>query len=115
MRNSKNSVISVALNHAVNYPTPYNFNYFNGYGILLIVCLVSQILSGFFLAMHYVPTGDLGVFLVSSGTNKPYICKIRSPGYAHLQALNAMVYGHLIVDVVTIIGTQDIVFGEIDR
>jgi NADH-quinone oxidoreductase subunit D len=61
------------------------------------------------------PKGELGVFLVSSGSNKPYRCKIRSPGYAHLQALNAMVYGHLIADVVTIIGTQDIVFGEIDR
>jgi len=61
------------------------------------------------------PKGELGVFLISSGTNKPYRCKIRSPGFAHLQALNAMVYGHLIADVVTVIGTQDIVFGEVDR
>ncbi len=64
MKNSKNSVILVALNHAINYPRPYSFNYFNGYGILLIVCLVSQILSGVFLAMHYVPTGDLAFMSV---------------------------------------------------
>ena len=61
------------------------------------------------------PKGELGVFLITNGTNKPYRCKIRSPGFAHLQALNAMVYGHLIADVVTVIGTQDIVFGEVDR
>jgi NADH dehydrogenase I D subunit len=61
------------------------------------------------------PKGELGVFLVSSGQNKPYRCKIRSPGFAHLQGINPMVYGHLIADVVTVIGTQDIVFGEVDR
>ena len=61
------------------------------------------------------PKGEFGVFLVSDGTNKPYRCKIRSPGFFHLQALNNMVENHLIADVVTIIGTQDIVFGEIDR
>jgi len=61
------------------------------------------------------PKGELGVFLVSSGENKPYRCKIRSPGFAHLQGINPMVYGHLIADVVTVIGTQDIVFGEVDR
>jgi len=61
------------------------------------------------------PKGELGVFLTSSGENKPYRCKIRSPGFAHLQGINPMVYGHLIADVVTVIGTQDIVFGEVDR
>lgn len=61
------------------------------------------------------PKGEFGVFLVSDNTNKPYRCKIRSPGFFHLQALNTMVENHLIADVVTIIGTQDIVFGEIDR
>jgi len=61
------------------------------------------------------PKGELGVFLVSSGQNKPYRCKIRSPGFAHLQGINPMVFGHLIADVVTVIGTQDIVFGEVDR
>ena len=61
------------------------------------------------------PKGEFGVFLISDNTNKPYRCKIKAPGFAHLQALNFMCEGHLIADVVTIIGTQDIVFGEIDR
>jgi NADH dehydrogenase (ubiquinone) Fe-S protein 2 len=61
------------------------------------------------------PKGEYGVFLVSDGTNKPYRCKIKSPGFAHLQALDFMSKNHMIADVVTIIGTQDIVFGEIDR
>jgi NADH-quinone oxidoreductase subunit D len=53
--------------------------------------------------------------LVSDGANKPYRLKIRAPGFAHLQGLDEMSRGHMIADVVTIIGTQDIVFGEIDR
>jgi NADH:ubiquinone oxidoreductase subunit D len=61
------------------------------------------------------PKGEFGVYLVSNNTNKPYRCKIKAPGFAHLQALDHMSKGHLIADVVTIIGTQDIVFGEIDR
>ncbi len=61
------------------------------------------------------PKGEFGVFLVSNNTNKPYRCHIRAPGFAHLQGLDLMSKGHLISDVVTIIGTQDIVFGEIDR
>jgi NADH dehydrogenase I D subunit len=61
------------------------------------------------------PKGEFGVFLVSDGTNKPYRCKIKAPGFAHLQGLNVMAKGHMIADVVTIIGTQDIVFGEVDR
>jgi len=61
------------------------------------------------------PKGEFGVYLVSDGSSKPYRCKIRAPGFAHLQALNFMCQGHMIADVVTIIGTQDIVFGEIDR
>jgi NADH dehydrogenase (ubiquinone) Fe-S protein 2 len=61
------------------------------------------------------PKGEFGVFLVANGSNKPYRCKIRAPGFFHLQALDSMSRGHMIADVVTIIGTQDIVFGEIDR
>jgi NADH dehydrogenase I D subunit len=61
------------------------------------------------------PKGEFGIYLVSNNTNKPYRCKIKAPGFAHLQALNFMSKGHLLADVVTIIGTQDIVFGEIDR
>jgi NADH dehydrogenase (ubiquinone) Fe-S protein 2 len=61
------------------------------------------------------PKGEFGVYLVSNGTNKPYRCKIKAPGFGHLQALDYMSKGHMVADVVTIIGTQDIVFGEIDR
>jgi len=61
------------------------------------------------------PKGETGIYLISNGTNKPYRCKIRAPGFMHLQALNYMTTGHLIADLVTIIGTQDIVFGEVDR
>lgn len=61
------------------------------------------------------PKGEFGIYLVSDGANKPYRLKIRAPGYAHLQGLDEMARGHMLADVVTIIGTQDIVFGEIDR
>lgn len=61
------------------------------------------------------PKGEFGIYLVSNNTEKPYRCKIKAPGFGHLQALNDMSIGHMIADVVTIIGTQDIVFGEIDR
>jgi len=61
------------------------------------------------------PKGEFGVYLISNNTEKPYRCKIKAPGFGHLQALNEMSKGHMIADVVTIIGTQDIVFGEVDR
>ncbi len=61
------------------------------------------------------PKGEFGIYLVSDGANKPYRLKIRAPGFSHLAALDEMSRGHMIADVVTIIGTQDIVFGEIDR
>jgi len=61
------------------------------------------------------PKGEFGVYLVSNGNNRPYRCKIRAPGFFHLQGIDFMTRGHMIADVVTIIGTQDIVFGEIDR
>ena len=61
------------------------------------------------------PKGEFGVYLISNNTNKPYRCKIKAPGFAHLQALDHMAKEHMLADVVTIIGTQDIVFGEIDR
>lgn len=61
------------------------------------------------------PKGEFGIFLVSNNTNKPYRLKIKAPGFNHLQALNFMACGSMVADVVTIIGTQDIVFGEIDR
>ena len=61
------------------------------------------------------PKGEFGVYLVADGTNKPYRCKIRAPGFAFLQALDFMVRGHMLADVVALIGSLDIVFGEIDR
>lgn len=61
------------------------------------------------------PKGEFGVFIVSDGTNRPYRCRIKAPGFLHLQAINFMASGHLLTDVVTILGTQDIVFGEVDR
>jgi len=61
------------------------------------------------------PKGEFGIYLISDGANKPYRLKIRAPGFAHLAALDEMSRGHMIADVVAIIGTQDIVFGEIDR
>lgn len=61
------------------------------------------------------PKGEFGIYFVSDGANKPYRMKIRAPGYAHLAAMDEMSKGHMIADVVTIIGSQDIVFGEIDR
>ncbi len=61
------------------------------------------------------PKGEFGVYLVSDGTNKPYRCRIRAPGFAHLQALDFMSRGHQLADTVSIIGSLDIVFGEIDR
>lgn len=61
------------------------------------------------------PKGEFGLYLISNSSEKPYRCKIKAPGFGHLQALNYMCENHLIADVVTIIGTQDIVFGEVDR
>lgn len=61
------------------------------------------------------PKGEFGIYMISDGANKPYRLKIRAPGFAHLQGMNEMAKGHMLADAVTIIGTQDIVFGEIDR
>jgi len=61
------------------------------------------------------PKGEFGVYLVSDGTNKPYRCKIRAPGFAHLQAMDFMCRGHMLADVSAVLGSLDIVFGEVDR
>ncbi len=61
------------------------------------------------------PKGEFGVYLVSDGTNRPYRCKIRAPGYAHLQAMDFLCKGHMLADVAAILGSLDIVFGEVDR
>jgi NADH-quinone oxidoreductase subunit D len=61
------------------------------------------------------PKGEFGVYLVSDGTNKPYRCKLRAPGFAHLQAMDFICRGHMLADVAAILGSLDIVFGEVDR
>jgi NADH-quinone oxidoreductase subunit D len=61
------------------------------------------------------PKGEFGVYLVADGSNKPYRCKIRAPGFAHLQAMDFMSRGHMLADVPAVLGSQDIVFGEVDR
>ncbi|MBT5414183.1 MAG: NADH-quinone oxidoreductase subunit D, partial [Rhodospirillaceae bacterium] len=61
------------------------------------------------------PKGEFGVYLVADGSNRPYRCKIRAPGFAFLQAIDFVGKGHMLADVVAIIGSMDIVFGEIDR
>jgi NADH-quinone oxidoreductase subunit D len=61
------------------------------------------------------PKGEFGVYLIADGTNKPYKCKIRAPGFAHLQAMDFICKGHLLADVSAILGSLDIVFGEVDR
>ncbi len=61
------------------------------------------------------PKGEFGVYLVADGTNRPYRCKIRAPGFAHLQAMDLLTRGHMLADVVAVLGSLDIVFGEVDR
>lgn len=61
------------------------------------------------------PKGEFGVYLIADGSNKPYRCKIKAPGFAHLQAMEMMAKGHMLADVCAVIGTMDVVFGEIDR
>jgi NADH:ubiquinone oxidoreductase subunit D len=77
--------------------------------------------DGFFIkpTMAYAaveaPKGEFGVFVASDGSNRPYRCKIRAPGFFHLQGVDFMSRDHMLTDLVAIIGTADIVFGEIDR
>jgi NADH dehydrogenase (ubiquinone) Fe-S protein 2 len=74
-----------------------------------------SIYSGEVYSAVEAPKGEFGVYLISDGSPKPFRCKIKAPGFNHLASLDFMSKGHLVADVVTIIGTQDIVFGEVDR
>ena len=67
------------------------------------------------VAQTEAPKGEFEIYIVSDGTNKPYRCKIKAPGFLHLQGMDFMAHNHLVADVVAILGTQDIVFGEVDR
>jgi NADH dehydrogenase (ubiquinone) Fe-S protein 2 len=71
--------------------------------------------TGEYYSVVEAPKGEFGVYLRSDGSNRPYRCRIKAPGFLHLAGLDFMSSGHLIADLVTIIGTQDIVFGEVDR
>ncbi|WP_421759941.1 NADH-quinone oxidoreductase subunit D [Devosia sp.] len=71
--------------------------------------------AGEIYAAVEAPKGEFGVYLVSDGTNKPYRCKIRAPGFAHLSAMDVLCRGHMLADVAAILGSLDIVFGEVDR
>mgnify|MGYP001766948063 CR=1 FL=1 len=84
---------------------------------IAVVCavLASLGLSTLLYAAVEAPKGEFGVYLISDGANKPYRVKVRAPGFAHLSAMDEMARGHMLADVVAIIGTMDIVFGEIDR
>jgi len=74
-----------------------------------------NILKGESYGIVEAPKGEFGVLLVSNDTSKPYRCRIKAPGFLHLQGLEFMTKGLLLADLVTVIGTQDIVFGEVDR
>jgi NADH-quinone oxidoreductase subunit D len=71
--------------------------------------------AGEIYAAVEAPKGEFGVYLIADGTNRPYKCKIRAPSFAHLQAMEFLSRGHMLADVAAIIGSLDIVFGEIDR
>jgi NADH-quinone oxidoreductase subunit D len=71
--------------------------------------------AGEVYAATEAPKGEFGVYLVSDGTNKPYRCRIRAPGFAHLEAMDMMLRGHMLADVPAVLGSIDIVFGEVDR
>jgi len=75
----------------------------------------SPVPSGETYAAVEAPKGEFGVFSVANSTSRLYRCKIKAPGFLHLQGLDFMTQGHMLADVVTAIGTQDIVFGEVDR
>jgi NADH-quinone oxidoreductase subunit D len=71
--------------------------------------------KGFTYSTVEAPKGELGVALISDGTSKPYRCKIRTPAYHHMHIMPRMVQGHYLADLVTVLGSQDIVFGDVDR
>jgi len=74
-----------------------------------------KIKSGYSYQSIEAPKGEFGVSIVADGSNKPFRCKIRTPAYHHLQLMSKMFQGHMFADMITILGSQDIVFGEVDR
>jgi NADH-quinone oxidoreductase subunit D len=98
----------------LNLNTKYNsmenlINHFKSYSEGI------KIPRGFIYKAVEAPKGEFGVSLISDGSNNPYRCKIRTPAYHHIQIMPRLVQGHFFADLVTVIGSQDIVFGDVDR
>ena len=98
----------------LNFNTKYNsmenlINHFKNYSEGL------KVPNGFVYKAIEAPKGEFGVSLISDGSNHPYRCKIRTPAYHHIQIMPRLVQGHFFADLVTVIGSQDIVFGDVDR
>jgi len=74
-----------------------------------------QVPKGYSYAAVEAPKGEFGVSMISDGTSKPYRCKIRTPAFHHMHVMSRMVQGHYLADLVTVLGSQDIVFGDVDR
>ena len=77
--------------------------------------ILDKILNDEIYTSVEAPKGEFGVYLISDGSNKPYKCKIRAPGFSHLQAMDYLIKGHMLADVPAVLGSLDIVFGEVDR
>jgi len=98
----------------LNYNTKYNsmealINHFKNYSEGM------RVSKGFVYKAVEAPKGEFGVSLISDGTSNPYRCKIRTPAYHHMQIIPRLVQGHYLADLVTVLGSQDIVFGDVDR
>jgi len=98
----------------LNYNTKYNsmeslINHFKLYSQGI------KVSKGFIYKSIEAPKGEFGVSLISDGTTNPYRCKIRTPAYHHIQIMPRLVQGHFFADLVTVLGSQDIVFGDVDR
>lgn len=105
-----NSLQFAKLNHNTKYTSMESLiNHFKHYSEGI------RVPKGFVYKAIEAPKGEFGVSLISDGTSKPYRCKIRTPSFHHMQTLSRMVHGHYLADLVTVIGTLDIVFGDVDR
>jgi len=126
-----NQLVSKLLNlksDKINKNSLMNYHEFNNYSFIMNFLTMEQTIqhfkywsegftvdAGIIYSAVESPKGEFGVTMVADGSNKPYRCKVRSPAYHHLQILPKLVKKHMLADLVTIMGTIDIVFGEIDR
>ena len=113
-------IISNKINYS-NELNVLNLNYHNSWTIILQILRISIELGvnikflSFFILFTSILLNAFGIYLVSDGSNKPYKCKIRAPGFSHLQAMDYLIKGHMLADVPAVLGSLDIVFGEVDR